>query len=47
MAPVSYLTVTCSVMLKAIPEENLAKSKSSMLPESKMDSDYTAHYRKH
>ena len=30
-----------------IPEENLAKSESSMLPESKMDFDYTIDYRKH
>ena len=30
-----------------IPEENLAKSESSMLPESKMNFDYTIDYRKH
>ena len=30
-----------------LPEENLAKSESSMLPESKMDFDYTNDYRKH
>ena len=34
-------------MKSFLPEENLAKSESSMLPESKMDFDYTIDYRKH
>ena len=29
------------------PEETLAKSESSVLPESKMNFDYTIDYRKH
>ena len=37
----------CQLIANILPEENLAKSKSSMLPESKMDSDYTIHCRKH
>ena len=36
-----------TIFANVIPEENLAKSKSSMLPESKMDYDYTVHYREH
>ena len=43
----------CSILLKYlsdvidIPEENLAKSESSMLPESKMNFDYAIDYRKY
>ena len=36
-----YGTVTKSYFESTIPEENLVKSESSMLPESKMDFDYT------
>ena len=36
-----------SNVLHILPEENLAKSESFMLPESKMDFDYTIDYRKH
>ena len=43
----AYSNICKTVQTKLIPEENLAKSKCSMLPESKMDSDYTIHYRKH
>ena len=35
------------VLQTHISEENLAKSESSMLPESKMDFDYAIDYRKH
>ena len=35
------------VLQGQLPEENLAKSEGSVLPESKMESDFTIHYRKH
>ena len=41
------LPTLCTVVTALIPEENLAKSESSMLPESKTDFDYTIDYRKH
>ena len=36
-----------TINIRLLPEENLAKSESSMLPKSKMDFDYTIDYRKH